>query len=41
MSSLKPLISGTANDPNTQIAGPEDKHDRDHKGMGRPGVDEN
>jgi hypothetical protein len=41
MSSLKSLISGKGNDPNTQMTGPGDKHDRGHNGMGRPGAGEN
>jgi hypothetical protein len=41
MSSLKSFKSGKANDPNTQMTGPEDKHDCGHNGTARPGVGEN
>jgi hypothetical protein len=41
MFSLNPSYQEKANDPNTQMTGPEDKHDRGHDGTGRPGVDEN
>jgi hypothetical protein len=40
MSSLNPSYRKKANVPNTQMTGPEDKHDRDHNGTGRPGVGE-
>jgi hypothetical protein len=40
MSSLKSLISGKTNDPNTQMTGPEGKHDRGHNETGRPDVGE-
>jgi hypothetical protein len=41
MSSLKSSYREKANDPNTQMTGPENKHDRGHNAMGRAGVGEN
>jgi hypothetical protein len=41
MFSLKSLNQEKANDPNTQMTGPEDKHDCGHNGTRRRGVGEN